>query len=240
MLARLQIARARAGAPLALLLAAALAGCGGSAGNGIASKSPSEILAASNAAALSATSVHVVDKNAGGPLSLTLNLELAGDGGRAQLSLLGVAFEEIRIANTLYVKGNPFFYKRLGRIERLGATVHVPKGTWLKAPANSGKLAQLAAFTERRELALILRSTGPLTKGAASTVNGQQVIELKEAAKLFTGSLFIATTGKPYPIQLVKHGKESGQITFTGWNQAVSLAAPANAVELAKLEHRGH
>ncbi len=70
---RLQSARARARAPLALLLAAALAvavaalaGCGSS-GNGVASKSPSEILAASKAAALSASSVHVVEQQPRGP-----------------------------------------------------------------------------------------------------------------------------------------------------------------------------
>lgn len=246
MYSRVRAARERACAPLALLLAAALAidGCGsssntGPSANGVASKSPSEILAASSAAAQGASSVRVVDSSGAGPASLSLNLQLAGDGGRTRVSLLGLAFEEIRVANTLYVKGDPAFYRRLGRVERLGAPVRVPRGTWLKAPANSGKLAQLAAFTKRSELPLLLRSTGSLAKGAASIINGQRAIELKETAKLFTATLYIATTGKPYPIQLVKRGRESGQVTFSGWNQPVSLAAPAKTIELAKLAHKG-
>jgi hypothetical protein len=213
----------------ALLIALVLTGCGGSSGNGIASKSASEILAASRAAAESATSVHVAGKSAQGPLSLTLNLDLASDGGRGQVSLLGLSFELIRVGNTLYAKGNPAFYTRLSATTGL----HLPQGGWLKAPASGGKLAQLASFTDLGgELARLLSSSGPVTKGAASTVNGQQAIELKESAKLFSGSLFIATSGKPYPIQLVKRGRETGQTTFSGWNVPVSLTAPANAIAI--------
>jgi hypothetical protein len=225
----LNSARGRAGVSLALplALAAALAGCGGSSGNGVASKSASDILAASKAAAQSATSVHVVGKNSQGALSLKLNLDMASNGGRGQVSLLGLNFELIRVGNTLYAKGNPAFYKRLG------VAAHVPQGTWLKASANGGKLAQLAAFTDLSgELGRLLSSTGPITKGASATVNGQQAIELKESAKLFSGSLYIATTGKPYPIEIVKRGRESGQTAFSHWNEPVSLSAPANAIAI--------
>jgi hypothetical protein len=241
-LTRLHSARARAGAPLALLitavLAAALTGCGGSSGNGIASKSASDILAAAKAAAVSATSVHVAAKNSQGPLSLTLNLDLAGNGGRAQVSLapLGLPFELIRIGSTLYLKGSPAFYKRLG-----AGAAKVPPGTWLKVPISNGQLAQLAVYTDLSgELNLLLSSTAPITKGATTTVNGQKAVELKQTAKLFAGSLYVATTGKPYPIQLVKRGRESGLITFSHWNAPVSLTAPPNAIALSRLGHEGH
>jgi hypothetical protein len=229
-LTRLHSARGRAGASLALLLILALAGCGSSSGNGVASKSPSEILAASQAAAQSATSVHVAGKSAQGPLSITLNLDLASNGGRASVSVLGLAFELIRVGNTLYLKGSPAFYKRLG------VAAHVPQGTWLKAPANlgrrtGGQMAQLAAFTDLSgELKRLLSSSGPKIKGATTTVNGQKAIELKESGKLFSGSLYIATTGKPYPIKLVKRGQETGQTTFSHWNAPVLLTAPPNAI----------
>jgi hypothetical protein len=241
---RLHRARARAGLssrrlaggrastlvlPLVVALAVSLTGCGGSSGNGIASKSPTDILAASKAAAASATSVHVMSKASQGPLSLTLNLDLASNGGRGQISGLGLAYEVIRIGNTLYLKGNSAFYTRLSSTTGL----HLPRGAWLKAPANGGRLAQLAAFTEMSgELGRLLSSTAPITKGATTTVNGQKAIELKESAQLFSGSLYIATTGKPYPIELLKRGRESGQTTFSGWNAPVSLAAPANAIAI--------
>jgi hypothetical protein len=212
---------------LTVALAAALAGCGGSSGNGIASKSDSEILAASIAAAEAASSVHVAVHNSQGRrLSVTLNLDLARNGARASISVLDFAYELIRIGDTLYVKGNPAFYRQLG-----GAVRHAPQGRWLKASTSGGQLAGLASLTESSsELERLLSSRGPITKGATTTVNGQKAIELKESAKLFSGSLFIATTGKPYPIELLKRGRETGQTTFSHWNAPVSLTAPPNAI----------
>ncbi len=226
-------ARVCRGAQLApLLLAVALAGCGSS-GNGVASKSPTAILAASRAAAEGAASVRVADKSSQGRLSLTLNMEATRDGGRARVSLLALVFEVIRSGDTLYIKGNPAFYARLGI-----AAAKVPKGMWLKASASSRQLAQLTEFTNLSgELGTMLTARGPLTKGAATTANGQQVIELKENTGVSIRTLYIATNGKPYPIKIVKHGAETGQATFSDWNQPIKLTPPASAVELSKLEH---
>jgi hypothetical protein len=225
--------RPDAGVPLAVVLAVlALAGCG-SAGNGIASKTPAEILAASRAAATSATSVHVVSNASEGPLTATLNAQLISNGGRAQVSLLGLAFEVIRIGKTIYVKGSPSVYKRLG------ITAKVPNGAWLEAPAG-GQLDQLAAFTDLTgELNRILPARNDvLARGASTTLDGQHALELNATAKLFKGTLYIATTGKPYPIKLVKHGRETGQSTFSEWNKPITLNPPANTIKLSQLERR--
>lgn len=236
MLAHLHVPRTPAAlAPLAL--AGALAGCGGSASSDIASKPAAAILTAARSAAESASSVHVVSNASQdkGKLSAKSNLELASNGGRAQLSFLGISSETIRIANTLYVKGSRSFYTRLSR-----RGLHVPRGAWLKTTANSPSLGQLAALTDATsELHLLIKNTGTLTKGTTTTINGQKAIELKEATKHFTSTIYIATTGSPYPIEIIKHGRETSQTTFSGWNQPTPLAAPANAVELANLEHEG-
>jgi hypothetical protein len=223
-----------AGIPLAVVIGVLfLAGCGGSAGNAISSKTPAEILAVSRAAATSATSVHVVSKASQGPLTAALNLQLASNGGRAQVSLLGLAFEVIRIGETVYLKGSPSLY------QRLGITTNVPQGSWLTGPA-SGQLGQLAAFTDLRgELGRLLpASNALLTKGANTSIDGQQALELKATGKLYTGALDIATTGKPYPIKLTKHGKETGQSTFNEWNKPITLNPPTNTTNLSQLQHR--
>ncbi len=221
---------------ITLGLLVALAGCGSS-DNGVSSKSASEILAASLAAANEASSVHIAGKSSTGQLSLVLNLDLSSEGGKGQISLANFDFEVIRIGSTIYLKGNKVFYARLAATNKAFAPVvkKLTNGAWLKAPV-SGELAQLAAFsTKNTELKLLLRNSGPLTKGATITVNGQKAIELKQAAKLYKGSLFVATTGKPYPVQIVKTGREHGQITFSNWNAAVKLEAPTNVVDISKL-----
>jgi hypothetical protein len=225
-----------AGVPLAVVLVAlALGGCGGSAGNGIASKTPAEILAAGRAAATSATSVHVVSKASEGRLAVTVNAQLASDGGWAQLSLLGNAYEVIRIGRTVYLKASPIVYRRLG------ITTKPPKGAWLSGPV-SGPLGGLAAFTDLSgELNRILPARNDvLAKGASTTLGGQHALELNATGKLFKGVLYVATTGEPYPIELVKHGRETGQSTFSGWNEPATLNPPANTIELSQLEHIRH
>jgi hypothetical protein len=220
-----------------LALALALSGCGSS-GRDLTSKPPAMILAASRAAARDASAVHVVSeiyasKAKGGPI-YTLELQLTHEGGRARLSLLGHESEVIRIGSNLYVKGSPALYRELAR--RTGA--HIPQGTWLRVSANGTQLARYAALTEPDgELTLLLRNpTISLTKGHTTTTNGHKAIELEEQGRLYTGTIYIAATGQPYPIKIVKHGQENSQTTFTNWNQPATLTPPANAVELSKLE----
>jgi hypothetical protein len=214
---------------LALAVAlAGLAGCGSSTDNGVSSKNASEILAAAKAAAQSATAVHVESLAAQGALKLKQNLELTSNGGRGEISLLGSSFEVIRIGNTLYLKGNPGFYQRLG----INPT-RVPQNSWIKTPANNSQFGGLAAFTDLRgEVGRLLSTAKPVTKGTATTTNGQKTVELKQAGQLYTGKIYIATTGKPYPVQITKTGRETGHTTLTDWNQPVSLSAPSSTISI--------
>lgn len=220
-----------------------LAGCGSS-DNGVAGKSAAQILAATRAAATSANSVHLVvsSKIAHGG-SLNLDASLAKDQGHAKSSLFGIDLEAIRTGDTIYVKGNQAFAVRLGRA--LG--VKIPADTWLKGPAK-GALNQAAALTNiTTELPLILAGTGKASKGAKTMIDGQPAITLKQVHKLYNGTLYVATTGQPYPLKLIKNPvkvglSESGQTSFSAWNDPITVTPPANAVEVSQLEHtkKGH
>jgi hypothetical protein len=214
------------------LLAIRLAGCGSS-GEELTAKSAAAILAAATTAARSASSAHVLDKDSDG--RLTLELQLTHNGGRGRLSLQGHDSEVIRIGNTVFVKGGPAFDRRLA--QRTGT--RIPQGTWLTAPADGPQLADFAALTDPNgELSLLLRKpTISLAKGTTTTIDGQEAVELKEKGKLYTGAIYIATTGSPYPIKIIKHGRETSTTTFSSWNQPITLSAPAHTVALSKLEH---
>ncbi len=166
-----------------------------------------------------------------------LDLQLSGSSGRARLAFLGKESEAIRTGSTIYVKASPAFYKRLAR--RTGA--HLAEGTWIKAPTNNTQLAQFTALTEPGgELTLLLRNpTLSLTKGQTTTIDGHKAIELKTKGKLYNGSIYVAATGTPYPLKIVKHGHENATTTFTSWNDPITLTPPADTVEISKLEHRG-
>jgi hypothetical protein len=231
--------RAVAIAPLLLLLALTVlvTGCGGSSsGNGVADKSPTEILAATKAATDGATSVHVAGSIVSDKSPITLDMHLlANKGGRGQLSESGLAFELIQVGGTVYIKGSPAFYKHIGGT----AAAQLLQGKWLKAPSSNSDFASLSQLTDLRKLVDgTLGGHGSLKKVGTTTVKGQKVVGITDATK--GGTLYIATTGKPYPIEISKGGSGGGKITFDGWNAAVTLAAPANAIDVAQLQAAGH
>ena len=232
--------RSLASPALAALLVAALAGCGGSSsssssGNGIADKSPAEILAATKVASDAATTVHVSGSivSNGSPITLDMNL-LAGKGGRGQLSESGLAFELIQVGQTVYIKGSAAFYKHIGGT----AAAQLLEGKWLKAPASDADFASLSQLTDLRQLVdQTLANHGTLTKAGTSTVAGQKVVGVTDKTK--GGTLYIAATGQPYPVEISKAGSGGGKINFDRWNKTVTLAAPANAIDVTQLQSAG-
>ncbi len=221
-----------------LLTAALIAGCGGSSsssGNGVESKTPTQILEATKQAAAEATSVHIVGSitTAGKPITLDLEL-LAGQGGKGKIGQEGYSIELIQTGGSVYINGDAAFYRHVGG----AAAAQLLEGRWLKAPANSGELASLASLTNLSKLIdTALASHGTLAKGAKTTIAGQPAIAVNDTTK--GGTLYVATTGKAYPLEIAKGGKEAGKVTFEAWDKPVSLSAPKDAIDISKLQNGG-
>lgn len=61
---------------------------------------------------------------------------------------------------------------------------------------------------------------------------------LRDARK--SGTLYVSATGTPYPVALVAPtGANTGTVTFDHWNEAVTLAAPKDAIDLSALTGSG-
>jgi hypothetical protein len=215
-------------APLAAV--ALLVGCGGSSGaksNGEGAKPADQIVADAQAAALGATGVHVFG-SAGSSLVVNLHL-VAGKGGEGRMTANGLTFEIVRIGGSAYFKGDATFWRQFGG----AAAATLFNGRWLKAPAATGRLASLTPLTDIAKLFTgILGSHGALAVGRETTIGGQPAIGIVDTSK--GGTLYVATTGKPYPVALRKSG--SGAITFDEWDKPVTLTAPSNAVDISQLK----
>jgi hypothetical protein len=215
------------------LLGGLLGGCGSSSsGNGIAAKTPTDIIAAAKVAADAATSVHVSGSIVSGGAPITLDLDLlAGKGGRGKLTESGLGFELIETGGTVYIKGSAAFYRHIGGT----AAAQLLQGKWLKAPSTTKEFASISSLTDLRQLVdSTLANHGTLAKGSTTTVNGQKVVGVTDTGK--GGTLYVAETGQPYPIEITKSGVGGGTISFDRWNESVSLAAPANAIDIAQLQ----
>jgi hypothetical protein len=225
-------------AVLAALLALALAACGGSnsssggaSSNGIPSKSPDEIVSAATNAVGSVSTVHVAGKVLSSAQNVALDLNLVnGKGGTGSMSQDGLGFKIVAIGPELYINGSSSFWTRFGG----SAAAQLLSGKWLKAPA-SGQLSSLATLTDVQKLfSQLLSSHGKLAKGNTTTVQGRQVVAVNDTTN--GGTLYVATTGKPYPIEISKTGSSGGQLVFDHFNQPVSLEAPANAIDISQLK----
>jgi hypothetical protein len=211
------------------LAALALAACGGSSDNGVASKSPNQIASDATNAVSKASSVHVAGSlnTSGTPFSIDLSL-VNGKGGRGSMSQAGLSFDILTVNQEVYINGSSQFWTHFGG----AGAAKLLSGKWLKAPA-TGQFATLAMLTNTGTLfSQLLGKHGTLAKGKSTTVRGQKVIAVNDTSS--GGTLYVATTGKPYPIEIVK--SRTGQLDFNQFNQPVSLAPPANAIDISKLK----
>lgn len=235
--ARRRAARALALALAALvLLGAALAGCGGSSnGNGVSSKAPAQILAAAQYAAGAARSVHVVGSIEGTRAHESFDIEiLAGQGTHGTVTVDGASFELIETGGTVYLRGDAAFYERIGGREAARRL----EGKWLRAPATDPKLAPLLRLTDLHGLISVsLAGHSGLVSTGASVVRGIRVVGIRDAAKRET--VYVATNGPPYPLQISKSGLGGGTIALDRWNAPVPLVAPASAIDISALQPHG-
>jgi hypothetical protein len=219
---------------IGVLLAGGVSACGGggASDNGVASKSAAAIFSATRVAVDGLKSVRISGSLVSGGTPITLDLRLvAGKGASGSMSEDGLGFRIVAVDNVAYINGSPAFWKHFGG----AAAATLFNGKWLKASATSGSFATLGALTNLHELFGQLFSTkDTLAKTATSTVDGQKVIGVRDVSQ--GGTLYVATTGKPYPIEIAKTGSDSGRITFDQFNESVSLTPPSSSISLSQLE----
>jgi hypothetical protein len=226
--------RAALSTALAALSAVAIAACGSSASssdNGVAAKSADQIVTTAVAAIDAAQTVHVSGTvNSSGTL-VTLDLSIvAGKGARGEMSESGLSFRLIADGDYVYINGSKEFWLKSGG----SAAAKLFDGKWLKASAKTGSFASLSSLTDLHALVGGLVHHGKLQKGSTTTRDGKRVIAVRDTTN--QGTLYVATTGKPYPVEIEKAGAGAGHITFDRIDAPVSLTPPANSIDTTKLK----
>ena len=234
--------KASSAVALAAVAAAAISACGGSGGskssgdNGIASKSPDQMLATAVQAAQAAKSVHVAGtvRDAGQAIAIDLSIT-SGHGASGTVAEGSASFKLIEAGGAFYIQPNARF---LSKFTHSSAAVQLLRGKWLKgSPANSSfqSFAQLTSI--KSLMGSLTQDHGALTKGSTTTANGVKAIALHSSKG---GTMYIATTGKPYPLEVSKaSGTKSGKVTFSDYNKVFSISAPSHAVDLDRLQSLG-
>jgi hypothetical protein len=215
------------------VLSVAVAGCGssGSKSNGIPDMTATQILTQMKKDVANAKSVHITGTGttSGTPLSLDLQLE-RGTGGSGHIEIGGYRFDLVRIDGRLYFKADEAALNHFA-----GSVVaKLLAGRWFVVPAGSGGFGSFTPFTDLQKLMKqILTASGRVEKGDETKVDGQPAQALTDTKN--GGTLYVATTGPAYPLQLKPGKGKSGTISFTDWDQPVTLTAPKDALDYKKL-----
>jgi hypothetical protein len=228
----------RAGLAALTMSAALLAGCGSGDGdaaapaaatsaapatNGVADL-PADAIAAKAAAALKAAkSFHVKGAMTDNGDVTTLDMKISGDDVIGSLEFGGAKLEMLSVAGQRYIRPNEAFWKM---IDSSGATAKLMKnavGTkWIKPSATDVSFNNFFSITNVDDM---LKPTGTLSKGEAKTVEGVPAIGLVDSGDA-KSTLYVATTGEPYPVKLDRPAPEGLTFSEVGATFA-EIKAPA-------------
>jgi hypothetical protein len=185
-----------------------------------------------------ANSVTVTGVAIQGKTTITLNLQASDEAaGQGSIEIGGGVVHAIRLGKNVYFTANSKFWKANG-----GSTAAALfTGKWVQTAATSTIGQPLAEFlnvgTLFRELFSANINTADFVKGKATTVNGVRVVSInnKSTTGKTTGSIYIASSGKPYLVELKSTAGNLGSVSFSDYNQPVHPVAPKNPIDIDKL-----
>jgi hypothetical protein len=236
----MRVTRATIAIVVALLPAAV--GCGSSSGgsssspaaavdNGESAKAPEQILSDVTDAVRGAQSVHMSGSVSSDSSDVGFDVTLSADAAKGTLTLSGNDIKLVRVGDAAYFSGSPEFYKMVGGGD---AAVSLLQGRWIKVPSSDSRFASFEQFTDKGKLfSSMLQAEGTISKAGVRTYNGQKVIVLRDSKG--DGDLYIAASGKPYPVAIVTKGDKQGTVTFNGWDAPVDVSAPSDVIDLSQL-----
>jgi hypothetical protein len=107
-------------------------------------------------------------------------------------------------------------------------------GKWLQTSKDNKDFGSLAQLFNLANLVRAIQPQGSVHKGSITDVGGQSVIALTDSSG--NGTLYVATSGPPYVIEIVSRSGESGTIKFNQYQSATPPTVPTGAVNLDQLQ----
>lgn len=231
------MARLSARPALALSLAAGaviVSACGssGPASNGEAKKTGPEVVKDASAALGASKAVHFAGTTTDSSTkqTATLDLHLQSDGTSGTITIAGSPVNVVSVGGVSYLKAPAAFWVTSGSSATVAAKL---ANKWVKAPAGSSfDSFNLAAISK----SLAEPTDTQIVKAVkTSTLDGQKVVIVSQT----DGSqLFVAATGKPYPLKVVNSTKSkdgAGSVSLTDYGKSVVIKAPAGALDATQI-----
>ncbi|HEX6754692.1 MAG TPA: hypothetical protein VF109_01985 [Mycobacteriales bacterium] len=198
--------------------------------NGVADKPPAEILASARKALAAAGSVHVKGNGTEGGEVFAFDMRMKGtQAGRGTLTIKHNPVEILRIGKQAYLKGDADFW-----LESTGSrsAAELLKGKYVKGSATDPDLKETLALTSPVGFGdEALTAKGAVTKADSRKVGAVDTVGVtyrtKEGDQI---TVYVATTGKPYPMYLSTTGKtadKTNSFDFREYDQPLEIKPPS-------------
>jgi len=185
--------------------------------NGEEAKSADDILADATAALAAATSVHAKGKVSVSSVVLDLDVTYAGQNVTGTVGYNGITAQLTKVGTDVYVKADTALFATFVPAEQQPLLAML-NGKWAKINAALVGVALPAPLTADK----LINPAKPLTKGAATTVDGTAAIAVTDANNV---EYDVSTApGKPY---LLKVSNGSNTVTLSDYDKTASITAPA-------------
>ncbi len=185
--------------------------------NGVEELGPKQILNQANKAALSARSMRLIGTSPQASLDLVVTQD-SSDGSRTA----GETTLKTRVVDgTIYIKADADYWTQAfnaKKAKRIG-------DKWVTGDLNNPKLESFKQTSIMKPLMKqFLRTDGTVEVGDVGVSQGQPAVPLTSNI----GTLWIATTGKPYPLMITSSPDQAevSEVDFTDWNKKVVIKAP--------------
>ena len=169
----------------------------------------------------------------GEKLKLDVNINNTDTSGTIEVN--GAAVEILKVGTDLYFKGSDAFWKSIDKDNGEKIAILL-KDKWAKAPTSDKQLSAFASIVDPDKL---LDPDGTITKGSAKDINGTPAIGLV-TSKADGGTLYVATTGEPYPLRLEgPPGEEAIDLSEFGATFDIKTPPTAEVVDMEKVRTVG-
>ncbi|MGH9297916.1 MAG: hypothetical protein ACRDZP_08080 [Acidimicrobiales bacterium] len=207
----------------------AFSACGAGASSSLASESPKAIVNSAANAISKASSVHLDASGSSNGQKLGINMELFKSGDiDGTLSIAGHSFQIVIANGGAYLKADLSFWESSASVPPALAKKLANK--WVKAPSASN--LGVNSFSMKSLATSLRHPGGGLSKGGIKTIDGESAISIKAKGH---GTLWVASSGTPYPVEIDSFGSAPGKASLTRWNLGTLPTVPKGALNLAGL-----
>lgn len=133
------------------------------------------------------------------------------------------SFALVAINGTAWIKPDDSFWKSYAGSHAQEA-IALLGGKYLKSSGGSSYVAGLAKLCTVGQLSSAFTAPGAVTKGAATTIDGQSAIPLKNTAGT---TLYVSNASSPQILRITNPAAGGGTVTFT-YGPATVAAPPAS------------